>query len=331
MPRQSPKRGAIPSPRHMLAGAVPYAELIEAPSNSIVKPNKISMWGNDIHGDCVTAEEAFAKACHSPEIFISDNEVIAWATRHGVLEGAYLLDVMTWMQNDGFAEDAVVYDDGPYFSVDWTNAGILQSAIYEGPVKLGIAANQIEDAWSTTGGQTGWFATGFQADDNEDHCVALCGYGAMSWLAQQLGVQVPAGVDGTHAGYAMFTWDSIGIIDVPSMIAITQEAWLRRPTTVTRPDGSAPTVAVASNGDQFVFWKGTDNNLWQAVKRGGGGWQGPTRPGMGPLGSNPDTGVDGSGATYVYWKGTDDNLWRGYWNGTKWAGPEEVPGMGPLG
>ena len=46
----------------------------------MVKPAKISMWGNDVHGDCVTAEEAFAKACNNPEIFISDAEVIAWAT-----------------------------------------------------------------------------------------------------------------------------------------------------------------------------------------------------------------------------------------------------------
>ena len=60
------------------------------------------MWGNDVHGDCVTAEEAFAKACNSPEIFISEADVIAWATRHGVLEGANLTEVMTWMQNRRF-------------------------------------------------------------------------------------------------------------------------------------------------------------------------------------------------------------------------------------
>ena len=48
--------------------------------------------------------------------------------------------------------------------------------------------------WWTTGGQSGWFGTGFHADGNEDHCVSLCGYGPVSWLAQQLGVQVPAGV-----------------------------------------------------------------------------------------------------------------------------------------
>jgi len=109
--------------------------------------------GDDVHGDCVTAEEAFAKACNNPEIFISDAEVIAWATKHGVLEGASLTQVMTWMQSDGFVDGSVVYDDGPYFSVGWTNAGTLQSAISSGPVKIGVAADQIENAWRTTGGQ----------------------------------------------------------------------------------------------------------------------------------------------------------------------------------
>src|SRR5207248_3831541 len=168
---------------------------IGAPPEFMVKPQQISMWGNDVHGDCVSAEEAFAKACNNPEIFISDAEVISWATNHGVLEGAYLPDVLTKMQTDGFADGSFIYDDGPHFSVNWTNAATLQSAISSGPVKLGIAADQIENAWNTTGGQTGWFATGFHADANEDHCVALSGYGPISWLAQQLGVQVPAGVD----------------------------------------------------------------------------------------------------------------------------------------
>ncbi len=69
----------------------------------------------------------------------------------------------------------------------------------------------------------------------EDHCVTLCGYGSLSWLAEQLGVEVPDGVDGRKPGYAMFTWSTIGIVDVPSMVAVTQEAWLRQPTTVTKP------------------------------------------------------------------------------------------------
>ena len=88
MPEQFPKRGAIPSPRSTLAAAVPYPALIGGPPNLIMKPQEISFWGNYNDGDCVTAEEAFAKACNNPEIFISDDEVIAWATKHGVLEGA---------------------------------------------------------------------------------------------------------------------------------------------------------------------------------------------------------------------------------------------------
>ena len=234
MPNQSPKRGLIPTPRNVLAAAVPFSAPIGASPNFIVIPQKISMWGNDVHSDCVTAEEAFAKACYNPEIFISDEEVIAWATKHGVLEGAFLTDVLTSMQNDGFTDGPLTYDEGPHFSVEWKNGGTLQSAISQGPVKIGIAADQIETAWSSTGGQSGWFATGFHDDPNEDHCVSLCGYGSLSWLAQQLHVQVPAGIDGMQQGYAMFTWDSIGIIDVPSMIAITGEAWLRQPTTAIR-------------------------------------------------------------------------------------------------
>jgi hypothetical protein len=234
MPDQVLKRGAIPTPRSALAAAAPYPVRVGAPANFIWKPQKISMWGNDVHGDCVTAEEAFAKACNNPEIFITDGEVIDWATRHGVLEGAVIADVLTWMQNDGFPDGGVMYDDGAHYSVNWTNAGTLRSAIAEGPVKIGIAADQIETAWRTTNGRSGWFATGFHADANEDHCTTLCGYGSIAWLAQQLGVAVPAGVDGTQPGYAMFTWNSIGIIDQQSMLNMTHEAWIRNPVTVIK-------------------------------------------------------------------------------------------------
>jgi hypothetical protein len=207
---------------------------IGAPPTYIVIPASISMWGNQVDGDCVTAEEAFAKACHSPEIFITDQTVIQWATRHGVLNGANLHDVLQWMQIDGFVQDGHTYDDGPFYSLNWTNPGILASAISQGPVKLGIAADQVEAAWQSTNGASGWFATAFRADANEDHCVSLCGYGTLMWLAQQLGVEVPPGVDGSQPGYAMFTWNSIGIIDQPSMLAITHEAWLRNPTTIIK-------------------------------------------------------------------------------------------------
>jgi hypothetical protein len=242
----TPKRGATPSPRSVLAAAIPHTPLVGAPPTFLTIPHQLSSWGNFDHGDCVTAEEAFAKACHRPEIFIADQEVIRWATQHGVLEGAYLHQVMQWMQKDGFHQHRHAYDDGQIYSVDWTNAAALNSAISKGPVKIGVAATQLETAWRTTNGQTGWFGLGFQNDNAEDHCVSLCGYGSLTWLAGQLQAQVPAGIDGTKPGYALFTWDSIGIVDQPSMIAITHEAWLRDPTTVTKPAKTAERQSVTA-------------------------------------------------------------------------------------
>src|SRR5262249_45071916 len=141
----------------------------------------------------------------------------------------------------------------------------LQSAIATGPVKIGIAADQVETAWRSTNGRSGWFGVGFKADAGEDHCVSLCGYGTLAWLAQQFKVTVPAGVDGAKTGYAMFTWDSIGIIDEPSMRAITHEAWLRQPTTVIKSE--TPLFQMHGDGSIWHYttppmtgWLQLDNN-----------------------------------------------------------------------
>jgi hypothetical protein len=225
------KRGAIPSPRHHLAAATPHKIIGTAPANFIYLPKELSFWGNDIYGDCVSAEEAFAKACNNPEIFFSYDNIVSWATANGYINGAFLTSVLQTMQSNGFQQSGITFNDGPYTSVDWTNAPLLQNAISCGPVKIGVAADQFN---TVTPSRNGWFLTGLNPDTKEDHCVSLCGYGTMSWLAQQLGVSVPSGVNGDNPGYAMFTWNSIGIIDVPSMINITAEAWLRNPTTVSR-------------------------------------------------------------------------------------------------
>lgn len=230
MPNTLP-RGAIPSPRFKLAAAIPHKIVGVTPPNYIWIPQQLSFWGNDKYGDCVTAEEAFAKACNNPEIFVSDDGATSWASQHNFLNGAVISSVLETMVGDGFRQGGSTYDDGPANTVDWTNAPLLQNAIALGPVKIGIASKQLDNVykWATNG----WVATGFQPDGSEDHCVSLCGYGTIGWLAQQLSAQLPAGVDGGQSGYAMFTWSSIGIIDEPSMLAITHEAWLRNPTTNT--------------------------------------------------------------------------------------------------
>jgi tRNA A-37 threonylcarbamoyl transferase component Bud32 len=88
----------------------------------------------------------------------------------------------------------------------------------------------------------------------------------------------------------------------------------------------------SGNAAAYVFWKGTDSDLWEAQGPGGGTLSGPYNRGMGPLGSGPTAGVDGEGHVYVYWEGSgaDHNLWEAYWNGASWFGPYDR-GMGPLG
>ncbi len=248
-------RGARPTPRHQLAAAIPHRFTGPTPPQFITIPSRLSMWMNGPDpgspipngtGDCVSAEEAFKCACASvmagqPEIFITDQTLYAWASKHGVLNGAVIKDVLDWMTQQGFSQDGVLYGDGPATSVDWTNPGLLQNAIAQGPVKIGVAANQLENV---VGSKNGWFATGFQHDPNIDHCVSLCGYGSMSWLASALGVSVPPTLSGGAPAYALFTWNTIGVIDVPSMLAITSEAWLRSPSTVISgtppPPGPGP-------------------------------------------------------------------------------------------
>lgn len=225
-------RGAMPSPRSALAAAAAHQIVGATPPQFIHIPPELSFWDNSQYGDCVTAEEAFAKACHQPEIFIPQNAVVAWAEAHGVLNGAYLNAVLHMMVNDGFKQSGHTYDDGSAHSVDWTNAAVLNNAIFSNcPVKIGVAANQLDSV--VTPGRNGWIATGFHRDTAEDHCVSLCGFGPMGWLAEQL--RSPHRPPNPAApGYAMFTWNSIGAIDGQSMVNITEEAWVRVPTTVIR-------------------------------------------------------------------------------------------------
>lgn len=189
-------------------------------------------------GDCVTAEECFAKACDSPEIFIPVHKAIKWARKNYVLNGAGIYEVLELMQAGGFDQDDVTYDDGPFKSVDWTDAALLQNAIAQGPVKIGVEADEFEFV-PNIGVSNGWIATGLTGGNPQDHCTSLCGYGTFAWLASELGATLPDDIEGDTPGYAMFTWSTIGIIDVPSLLAICGEAWLRTPTTIAKADTEA--------------------------------------------------------------------------------------------
>jgi hypothetical protein len=269
-------------------------------------------WGNYTNGDCVTAEEAFAKATAAPQMFFSDATVIAWATTHGVLNGASLTGVMTAMQTDGFPLNTLKYDDGSYKSVNWTDAATLQSAISGyGPVKLGVGANDFQTNANglVTPGTSGWAMYNYPPNQQEDHCVSLCGYGTLAELValfkqHNVTVNVPNGMP-TGLCYALFTWNSIGIVCEQSMLNMTYEAWIRNPETIIASqhqlgdNTTSSTPFVTSDG--WVWFQGTDNKLWKV--RTDGTQQ--SQPGNNTTSSSPLVVGD-----WVYFRGTDNKLWR---------------------
>ena len=123
----------------------------------------------------------------------------------------------------------------------WTNAAILQSAISShGPVKIGVGAAdfQTNADGSVTPGTSGWVMYNYPKNQPEDHCVSLCGYGTLAELItlfkhHKVTVHAPKGMP-TGLSYAMFTWNSIGIIDQQSMLNMTYEAWIRIPVTIIK-------------------------------------------------------------------------------------------------
>lgn len=238
-------RGAQPTPRHKLLGAMPFRMVKAPPPQAAWVPQKLDCWGNDQYGDCVTAEEAFAKATFSPELFLDSSTVISWASRHGFLNGAVLTDVLDAMQAQGFQVGSQTYNDGGYRGVDFSSETTLQAALSLGPVKIGIDADALPDG---AGNGNGWYALGGGKANQTDHCVSLCGYGTASYLFQQLGVPLPAALPPTVSGYLLFTWGSIGFVDHSWILGTCTEAWIRTPTTVGVPPLTPPDPPAPPNG-----------------------------------------------------------------------------------
>lgn len=243
----APFAGTQPAPQPFSRGAqrTPFPKIIEsiktgkatiyrataAPVQVITVPKRLSYWGNNQYGDCVTAESVFAVADYSTaigidEIFVTDAVTIAWARAHGWLNGAMLLDVMQDMQRDGIKDEAgKLRKTGTPSTVDFSNEEVLKSAIATGPVSIAIDANALP---SGAGNKSGWSAFGGRSYQNTDHCVSLSGYGPTAELFKALGATMPANAPAN--GYFLYTWSTIGVVDHAWIMNTVVEAWVRTPT-----------------------------------------------------------------------------------------------------
>lgn len=226
--------GEFPTPNQELATAQPYRASV-APESFIVWPTRIGFWGNEKASKSSWAEEAFAKACTEPRVFIPVDVVLSAARECGSSNFA------AYMQTHGFQMDRKAYLDGQFHSLDWTNEAALHGAIANvGPVKIGVASANLASGpqGQLTPGTSGWAIYGLPAGQPENHCASLCGYGLLASLVglferHEVKVTVPSGMP-VGLCYAMFTWGSIGIVDRQSLMNITGEAWVRNPTTIVR-------------------------------------------------------------------------------------------------
>lgn len=228
--------GAKPTPPAKIAEAIRTGKAtihraISAPPSVIYVPKRLSYWGNNQYGDCVTAESVFSMAAYSTyiglpkQIFITDAATISWARSHGWLEGAFLLDVIQDMQKDGIKdEDGVLRKAGTPSAVNYSDEATLQSAIAQGPVSIAINASALS---SGAGNKSGWYNFGGGAHGS-NHDVSLFGYGATADLFKALNVTAPSNAPAT--GYYCYTWSTIGVVDYRWVANTVEEAWVRNPT-----------------------------------------------------------------------------------------------------
>jgi hypothetical protein len=92
---------------------------------------------------------------------------------------------------------------------------------------------------------------------------------------------------------------------------------------------AAPSVVVAPNGDQHVFFKGTDGDLWEVSHTAG--WGKAVNLGGGPMGSAPTAGIDAEGDISVFWEGTDGSLWERRQTDQRWMPLVKVAQAGKMG
>jgi hypothetical protein len=226
--------GEIPTPNHELAAAQPFRAAGVAPGHFLAWPIRMGLWGNEKVGS-TWAEEAFAKACADPPVFIPTDVVLLTSQECGSSNFA------TFMRTRGFRIGRTTYLNGPFNSVEWTNAMALNGAIASArSVKVGVASANLGCGphGQVTPGVSGWAIYGLPTGEAENYCASLCGYGPLAKLVElfnrhEVNVNLPTGMP-TGLCYAMFTWGSIGIIDRQSLMNITGEAWARNPTTIVK-------------------------------------------------------------------------------------------------
>lgn len=235
-------RGAILSPRHVLAAARPHiSAVVPPPSFFRLAKAPLPFFGNDRYGCCVTSEEYSAKAADGR--LGTDAEAIASARRWHGLNGADLSTILDYAAS-GFTVNGETVKDGDKQSVNYTDWAALCAGIYQGQIKIATGSNAIESAGA--GQNKPWVLPSCRME-GIDHCTGLAGYGTFAECCNAIGWTKAVDIGDATPSVVLESWGSYGAVAytdalLPFMDSTPgkgqSEAWLRVPTTV----GDSPVV-----------------------------------------------------------------------------------------
>lgn len=235
----------------------------------------------------------------------------------------------TAASDDGFAVTTNMPESGDIAQWDWMHVAFVESVNEDGSVNVSEYNYTYPGSFDRRG--EAYDGTKVVAD----HYIDLNGLGVgLGGSQTEISTDVidrPLGVASHPSGEQDVFWrDSGGSL---------REAWWANnrwngPIFVNGgmgPLGSAPTAIVRPDNDhQNVYWKGKDNNIWQAYYDGT--WNGPFPINVGGnVASQPAATAWGSEVD-IFYKGANGDLME-IWQpaaSTPWHGPVDL-GMGPLG
>jgi hypothetical protein len=99
---------------------------------------------------------------------------------------------------------------------------------------------------------------------------------------------------------------------------------------------SAPSVAVASDGNEYVYWRGTEGDIYEAYfTASSGNWNSQdmtSAQGWGSASSAISVGVNPSNDyQYVFWRGVNGDLYQAYYKAGNWTGPQDLASVFNVG
>jgi mRNA-degrading endonuclease HigB of HigAB toxin-antitoxin module len=92
---------------------------------------------------------------------------------------------------------------------------------------------------------------------------------------------------------------------------------------------SAPSAAVSADGNEYVFWRGTNGDIYEAYYNSASGSWGhqdlTSAQGWGTTTSAVSVGVNSSNdQQYVFWRGSNGDLDEAYYKSGGWSGPQDM-------